>query len=63
MEKRIREAALKSLYSNKRNLTRQQYKTLKGQIFAGDIPGYYKGVQNLLGKANQKTANKAIERG
>lgn len=50
----VREAALKTLYSYKGTFTKQQYKTLKGQIYAGDINGFYRGVQTLLEKAKPK---------
>ena len=35
-----------------RHLTKQEYKTLKGQIKAGDIPGFKKGLSNLLRRKN-----------
>lgn len=35
---------LKKLYSNNR-ITRQQYRTYKGQVIAGDIEGCRKGLQ------------------
>ena len=39
---------LKTLNANKKNLTRQQYRTIKGQAFAGDIRGAEKGLYKLL---------------
>lgn len=36
------------LNANKENLTRQQYRTIKGQAFAGDIRGAEKGLYKLL---------------
>ncbi len=36
------------LKQNKKKLTRQQYKTLLGQIHAGDITGAEKGLRKLL---------------
>ena len=45
-----RQTALETLHLYKGNFTKQQYKTLKGQIYAGDIPGFYRGVNRLLGK-------------
>lgn len=36
------------LNANKKNLTRQQYRTIKGQAFAGDIRGAEKGLYKLL---------------
>ena len=35
-----------------RHLTKQEYKTLKGQIKAGDIQGFKKGLSNLLRRKN-----------
>ena len=36
------------LNANKKNLTRQQYRNIKGQAFAGDIKGAEKGLYKLL---------------
>lgn len=33
---------------NKGNLTRQQFRTIKGQAFSGDIKGAEKGLYKLL---------------
>ena len=43
----------KSLDNFKKNLTSQQYKTLKGQALAGDVEGAEKGLENLR-QRNQK---------
>lgn len=40
--------ALGFLLNHKRRLSRQQYKTLKGQILAGDPDGALRGLQRLL---------------
>ena len=40
--------ALGRLLSYKSQLTRQQYKTLKGQILAGDAEGAMRGLKKLL---------------
>jgi hypothetical protein len=40
--------ALGRLLSHKPQLTRQQYKTLKGQILAGDADGAMRGLQKIL---------------
>lgn len=40
--------ALGYLLNHKRRLSRQQYKTLKGQILAGDPDGALRGLQRLL---------------
>lgn len=39
---------MKILKCNKQNLTRQQFRTIKGQAFAGDIPGAKKGLNKIL---------------
>ena len=36
------------LKCNKHNLTCQQFRTIKGQAFAGDIAGAKKGLNKLL---------------
>lgn len=41
-------AFMGTLDANKKNLTRQQYLTIKGQAFAGDIKGAEKGLYKLL---------------
>ena len=38
----------KRLKENKKNLTRQQYRTIKGQLIAGDTNGAEKGLNKLL---------------
>lgn len=40
----------KLLKDSKEYLTRQQYKTIKGQIIAGDIDGAQKGLKRLMRK-------------
>ena len=42
------ERFMKTLKANKGNLTRQQFCTIKGQAFAGDIKGAEKGLYKLL---------------
>lgn len=39
---------MKMLKSNKENLTRQQYKTVRGQALSGDLEGARKGLAKLL---------------
>lgn len=34
-------------------LTRQQFKTLKGQILSGDTDGFQKGMERLLRRVNR----------
>ena len=41
-------AALGQLRSAKNRLTRQQYKTLRGQVLAGDPAGAMKGLRRIL---------------
>jgi len=40
--------AFKTLKTHKNKLTKQQFKTFKGQILSGDIQGFYKGLNKLL---------------
>ena len=40
--------ALGNLRSAKNRLTRQQYKTLRGQVLAGDPAGAMKGLRRIL---------------
>lgn len=40
--------ALCDLKRHKELLTAQQFRTLKGQILAGDVTGYEKGLQKIL---------------
>lgn len=42
--------AYRILKRYKYQLTRQQVNTLKGQIKAGDIEGFYKGLKKILNK-------------
>lgn len=39
---------MKTLKSNKENMTRQQYKTVRGQALSGDLEGARKGLAKLL---------------
>lgn len=41
---------LKELNNHKDKLTKQQYKTLKGQILSGDYIGAEKGLKKLIRK-------------
>ena len=52
------EYALGYLLNYKRRLSRQQYKTLKGQILAGDPDGALKGLQRLLIMAGSNAIKK-----
>ena len=42
------------LNSFRDKLTKQQYKTLKGQIIAGDSDGAMKGLRKILGRVLQQ---------
>lgn len=46
--------ALGRLLAAKRSLTRQQYKTLKGQILAGDAEGAMRGLTKLTQHPTEK---------
>lgn len=52
----MNKSALLILKSYKRNLTKQQYKTIKGQILAGDAAGALKGLNKLQRKKSQPQA-------
>lgn len=41
--------AMKHLKSKREQLTPQQYRTIKGQILSGNIPGALKGLNRVLG--------------
>lgn len=47
-KKPTNQAALRVLKGNRVKLTRQQYKTLRGQILAGDDIGAMKGMLKIL---------------
>lgn len=42
--------AMKQLKAHRKQLTRQQVRTLKGQILAGDIAGAMKGLDRIINK-------------
>ena len=42
--------AFKELKKHKNQLTKQQYRTIKGQLIAGDITGGMRGLNRLLNK-------------
>ena len=48
MKKTELTAFMDTLNANRKNITRQQYRTIKGQAFAGDIKGAEKGLHKLL---------------
>ena len=44
----------KLLKKYKYKLTKQQYKTFKGQILKGDTNGFVKGLQKVLNRRNNE---------
>lgn len=48
----------KSLDNFKKNLTSQQYKTLKGQALAGDVEGAEKGLKKLKQRTQKEGGRK-----
>ena len=42
--------AMKQLKAHREQLTRQQVRTIKGQILAGDIAGAMKGLDRIINK-------------
>ena len=47
--------SLKKLKSNKQYLTKQQFKTIKGQMLAGDIQGGLRGMNRILARLENET--------
>jgi hypothetical protein len=45
--------ALKALKANRGHITRQQIRTLKGQVLAGDPDGAMRGLQKLINKKKE----------
>lgn len=45
---REQKEALTTLLAYRRKLTRQQFRTFKGQIEAGDVEGFRKGLEKVL---------------
>lgn len=46
----INKAALAQLKNERQHLTAQQYKTLKGQVLAGDPKGALQGLKKIKGR-------------
>ncbi len=44
--------AFARLKSARGNITKQQYRTLKGQILAGDVDGAMRGLRKILGEVS-----------
>ncbi len=49
--------ALKEIERNKSKISKQQYKTLRGQCLAGDVDGALKGLEKILRKKENKKTN------
>ena len=52
--------ALGRLRANKRHLTRQQLKTLRGQVLGGDPAGAMKGLQRILLLSGSNAIKKGV---
>lgn len=50
--------ALMLLKNTKHRLTKQQYKTIRGQILAGDPEGAIKGLRNVLQRRAERMSKK-----
>ena len=50
---REQKKVMSDLKSNKGSLTAQQYRTVKGQILAGDTAGAVRGMKKLLDRRSQ----------
>ena len=48
--------ALKEIERNKINMSKQQYKSLRGQCLAGDVDGALKGLEKILQRKREKLA-------
>lgn len=51
---RVNQKAIKKLKATRDRLTWQQYKTLRGQVLAGDDEGAMKGLRRLLLRSEQQ---------
>lgn len=54
--------ALMTLRNMKHRLTQQQYKTLRGQVLAGDPDGAMKGLRNILQRRADRMTRKKNEK-
>ncbi|MBC8580161.1 MAG: hypothetical protein E6590_07520 [Clostridiales bacterium] len=45
-----KQQALKFLKANRHTLSKQQYKTIKGQMICGDVTGALKGLAKVLSR-------------
>lgn len=53
--------ALMLLKNTKHRLTKQQFKTLRGQILAGDPDGAMKGLRNILQRRAERMSKGAAK--
>lgn len=53
----VDQKALGRLLNAKKHLTRQQYKTIKGQILAGDADGAMRGLTKILNGGRRSDGN------
>ena len=58
----IDQGAMRILRNNKYDLSRHQYKTLRGQILAGDPDGAMKGLRKLLQRNNGRARRYSPQR-
>lgn len=49
----VDQGAMRILRNSRDSLSRHQYKTLRGQVLAGDPDGAMKGLRNLLSRNNR----------
>lgn len=54
--KPINPVMLMALKANRKELTEQQYRTLRGQVLAGDDVGALKGLRRILRKGRQEVS-------
>lgn len=54
-QNKIISAGIQALKSCRKELTSQQYKTLKGQMLSGDVDGALKGLQRIRRRAGDNT--------
>ena len=54
----IDQGALMLLRNTKHRLSKQQYKTIRGQILAGDPDGAIKGLRNILKRRAERRSKK-----
>lgn len=52
----IDQGALMLLRNTKHRLSKQQYKTIRGQILAGDPDGAIKGLRNILKRRAERSS-------